>query len=158
MVAQRLDIPCYYKEMVAVAAKESGLAQEFISGINSDENAVMRELYLTTDPVQRAIAAQEKAIREIADKGACVIIGRSADYVLRDYQNVVRIFIYAPKGDFLDGPVSGQYAVPQAGKFDIVCLGKAAVTPHLPLRQGPAVPVQEMKHFHVVGDQLQRAI
>lgn len=97
LVAQRLDIPCYYKEMIAVAAKESGLAQEFISGINSDENSVMRELYLTTDPVQRAISAQEKAIRQIADKGACVIIGRSADYVLRDYQNVVRIFIHAPK-------------------------------------------------------------
>ena len=97
LVAQRLNIPCYYKEMVAIAAKESGLAQEFISGINSDENSVMRELYLTTDPVQRAIAAQDKAIRQIADKGACVIIGRSADYVLQDYQNVVRIFIHAPK-------------------------------------------------------------
>ncbi len=92
-----MDIPCYYKEMVAIAAKESGLAQGFISGINSDENAVMRELYLTTDPVQRAIAAQEQAIRQIADAGACVLIGRSADHVLRDHQNVVRIFIYAPK-------------------------------------------------------------
>ena len=86
------DIP-----LAAVAAQESGLAQDFISGINSDENAVMRELYLTADPVKRAIAAQEKAIRHIADAGSCVIIGRSADYVLRNYQNVVRIFIYAPK-------------------------------------------------------------
>ena len=58
LVAQRLNIPCYYKELVAVAAQESGLAQEFISGINSDENAVMRELYLSTDPVKRAIAAE----------------------------------------------------------------------------------------------------
>ena len=57
LVAQRLGIPCYYKELVAIAAQESGLAQEFISNINSDENAVMRELYLTTDPIQRAIAA-----------------------------------------------------------------------------------------------------
>lgn len=97
LVAQRLDIPCYYKELVAVAAQESGLAQEFISNINADENAVMRELYLTTDPVKRAVAAQEKAIRHIADAGSCVIIGRSADYVLRNYQNVVRIFIHAPK-------------------------------------------------------------
>lgn len=97
MAAEKLGIPCYYKELVALAAQESGLAQEFISGINSDENAVMRELYLTTDPVKRAVAAQEKAIRHIADAGSCVIIGRSADYVLRGYQNVVRIFIYAPK-------------------------------------------------------------
>ena len=97
MVAEKLDIPCYYKELVAVAAQESGLAREFISGINSDENAVMRELYLTADPVKRAIAAQEKAIRHIGDAGSCVIIGRSADYVLRNYPDVVRIFIYAPE-------------------------------------------------------------
>lgn len=97
IVAEKLDIPCYYKELVAVAAQESGLAQEFISGINSDENAVMRELYLTADPIKRAVAAQEKAICHIADAGSCVIIGRSADYVLRGYPNVVRIFIYAPK-------------------------------------------------------------
>ncbi len=97
LTAQRLQIPCYYKELVAVAAQESGLAQEFISGINSDENAVMRELYLTADPVKRAVSAQDKAIRKIADAGSCVLIGRSADYVLRNYKNVVRIFIYAPK-------------------------------------------------------------
>ncbi len=97
LAAERLDIPCYYKELVAVAAQESGLAQEFISGINSDENAVMKELYLTADPVKRAVEAQEKAIRHIADAGSCVIIGRSADYVLRNYPDVLRIFIYAPK-------------------------------------------------------------
>ena len=57
LVAQRLGIPCYYKELVAIAAQESGLAKEFISGINSDENAVMRDLYLTTSVVQRAIPA-----------------------------------------------------------------------------------------------------
>ncbi len=93
LTAQRLQIPCYYKELVAVAAQESGLAQEFISGINSGENAVMRELYLTDDPVKRAVSAQDK----VADAGSCVLIGRSADYVLRNYKNVVRIFIYAPK-------------------------------------------------------------
>jgi cytidylate kinase len=97
LVAQQLNIPCYYKELVAIAAQESGLAQEFISGINSDENAVMRELYLTTNPIKRAIAAQDKAIRKIAEAGSCVLIGRSADYILRDCKDVVRTFIHAPK-------------------------------------------------------------
>lgn len=46
---------------------------------------------------QELVAAQEKAIRHIADAGSCVIIGRSADYVLRNYPDVVRIFIYAPE-------------------------------------------------------------
>lgn len=119
LVAQRLNIPCYYKEMVAVAAKESGLAQEFISGINSDENAVMQELYLTANPVQRAIAAQDKAIRQIADAGACVIIGRSADYVLREYQNIVRIFIYASK-EYRTKKVSEMYGdSPEAAQKSI---------------------------------------
>lgn len=119
MVAEKLDIPCYYKELVAVAAQESGLAQEFISGINSDENAVMRELYLTADPVKRAVAAQEKAIRHIADAGSCVIIGRSADYVLRHYPNVVRIFIYAPES-YREKKVMEMYGdSPEAAKKSI---------------------------------------
>ncbi len=119
MVAEKLDIPCYYKELVAVAAQESGLAQEFISGINSDENAVMRELYLTADPIKRAVAAQEKAIRYIADAGSCVIIGRSADYVLRGYPNVVRIFIYAPES-YREKKVMEMYGdSPEAAKKSI---------------------------------------
>ena len=97
LVAEKLNIPCYYKEMTALAARESGLAREFISDINSDENAVMRELYLSTSAVRQAVIAQEKAINMIADQGSCVIIGRAADYVLRDRENVVRIFIHAPK-------------------------------------------------------------
>ena len=67
LLADKLGIPCYYKEMVAVAAKESGLAKEFISNINADENAVMKDLYLSTEIVQNAITAQDKAIRKIAD-------------------------------------------------------------------------------------------
>lgn len=119
LVAQRLNIPCYYKELVAVAAQESGLAQEFISGINSDENAIMRELYLSTDPVKRAIAAQDKAIRKIADAGSCVLIGRSADYVLRNYKDVVRIFIHAPKS-YREKKVMEMYGdSPEAAKKSI---------------------------------------
>ena len=119
LVAQRLNIPCYYKELVAVAAQESGLAQEFISGINSDENAVMRELYLSTDPVRRAIAAQDTAIRKIADAGSCVLIGRSADYILRNYKDVVRIFIHAPKS-YREKKVMEMYGdSPEAAKKSI---------------------------------------
>lgn len=73
------------------------LAKEFIAGINSDENAIMRELYLSTSAVQQAVIAQAKAINMIADQGSCVIIGRAADYVLRNRENVARIFIHAPK-------------------------------------------------------------
>jgi cytidylate kinase len=57
----------------------------------------MHELYLSSEPVQQAIIAQEQIIRKIADNGSCVIVGRAADYVLRDYEDVVRIFIHAPE-------------------------------------------------------------
>lgn len=97
LVAKQMGIPCYYKEMIAVAAHESGLTEAFISNLNSDENAVMRELYLSTNAVQDAITAQDQAIRKIADAGSCVIVGRSADYVLRNHKNIVRIFITAPR-------------------------------------------------------------
>jgi len=97
LVAEKLGVPCYYKEMIAVAAQESGLAKEFISGINSDENAVMKELYLSTSAVHQAVLAQDKAIQKIAGAGSCVLIGRAADYVLRGRKDVVRVFLYAPE-------------------------------------------------------------
>ena len=97
LVAERIGIPFYYKEMTALAAQESGLDKEFISDINANSPAVLHSLYLSTEVVQQAVAAQDKVIRKIADQGSCVIVGRAADYVLREYEDVVRIFIYAPE-------------------------------------------------------------
>lgn len=97
LVAQRLGIPFYYKEMIALAAHESGLDAEFISDIHKNAPDVLRELYLSTGAVRYAIDAQKKIIRRIADNGSCVIVGRAAGYVLRDYENVVRVFVHAPK-------------------------------------------------------------
>lgn len=96
LVAEKLGIPFYYKEMIALAAHESGLDQEFISDVHKNSPDILRELYLSTRVVQDAIEAQEKIIRKIADNGSCVIVGRSADYVLKDYENVVRVFVHAP--------------------------------------------------------------
>ncbi len=95
LVAQKLNIPCYYKEMISLAAKESGLDKDFVSNINNSKD-ILHDLYLTTEPVKYAIEAQEKVIKMIADKGSCVLIGRASDYVLRDNPKVVKIFIYAP--------------------------------------------------------------
>lgn len=97
MAAQKLGIPFYYKEMTALAAQESGLDQEFLSELNNNAPNILHDLYLSTNVVQQAVIAQEKIIQKIADNGACVIVGRAADYVLRDYENVLRIFIHAPK-------------------------------------------------------------
>lgn len=96
-VANALGIPFYYKEMIALAAKESGLNREFISDIHKNSPDIMRDLYLSSNAVQYAITAQDAIIREIAENGSCVIVGRAADYILKDYDNVVRIFIHAPQ-------------------------------------------------------------
>lgn len=95
LVAEKLGIPFYYKEMTALAAQESGLAKEFVSDINKNSKA-LHQLYLSSNVIQQAVIAQEKIIRKIADNGSCVIVGRAADYVLRDYDNVVNLFMYAP--------------------------------------------------------------
>ena len=97
VVAEKLGIPFYYKEMTALAAQESGLDKEFVSGINKNAPHLLYNLYISTKVVRLAVTAQHKIIEKIADNGSCVIVGRAADYVLKDRENVVRIFIGAPK-------------------------------------------------------------
>lgn len=96
LVAEKLGIPFYYKEMTALAAKESGLDREFIADINTNSPTVLHSLYLSTDVIQRAVVAQDKVIKRIAEQGSCVIVGRAADYVLKDNEDLFRVFIYAP--------------------------------------------------------------
>ncbi|MDO5422456.1 MAG: cytidylate kinase family protein [Eubacteriales bacterium] len=97
IVAQRLGIPFYDKDMAALAAQESGLDREFMSNMDTDLAQHLHSLYRSTTVIRQAVRAQYQIIRKIADCGSCVIVGRAADYVLRDDKNIVRIFIYAPK-------------------------------------------------------------
>lgn len=96
-LAQQLNIPFYYKEMTALAAQESGLDREFISDINKNAPRLLYSLYLSTRVVRMAVIAQHKILEKIADQGSCVIVGRAADYVLRDRKELFRVFIHAPK-------------------------------------------------------------
>lgn len=98
LVAKRLNIPYYYKELTALAASESGLDKEYIKKVSSnDGEQISQELYLTTSPAKYAIEAQDAVLKAIAKQGSCVIVGRAADYVLRDQPRLLRVFIYAPK-------------------------------------------------------------
>ena len=96
LVSEKLGIPFYYKELTALAAQEAGFDKNFVSDLNRNSPESFRELYLTSAPVQEAILAQGEIIRRIAENGSCVIVGRGADYVLRDNPNVIRIFLHAP--------------------------------------------------------------
>lgn len=107
-IAQMLDIPIIDRELVTEAAAKGGLSEEIIS--NADESAANSLLYTLAMGSNMLGAAatfgykmplndklfllQSEAIKEYAEKGSCVIIGRCADYVLRDEPTVFRIFVY----------------------------------------------------------------
>ena len=113
LLAEDLKIPFYDKELLDQAAKHSGLAKEIFE--NQDEKPTSSFLYsLVMDtyslgyssgtfhelPLNHKIfLAQFDTIRNIAAKGPCVIVGRCADYVLRDEKNVVSVFVKADMED-----------------------------------------------------------
>lgn len=97
LVAQQLGIPFYYKEMTALAAQESGLDREFLSNLNRNAPKVLYTLYLSTRVVRLAVIAQQKILEKIAENGSCVLVGRAADFVLREHKDVVKIFIRADR-------------------------------------------------------------
>ena len=105
-IAQTLHIAYYDKELLAVAAKKSGLSSQFMN--TYDEKPTRSFLYslvmgqrglfpdsAETTVEQLAANAQRDAILAVAGEGSCVIVGRCADHVLAGTERLVRIFIYA---------------------------------------------------------------
>ncbi|WP_022774456.1 AAA family ATPase [Butyrivibrio sp. AE2015] len=109
MVADHFGIKCYDKELLSRAAKESGFCEEMIQ--NHDERPTNSFLYnLVMDtysfgynsssfvdmPISHKVfLAQFDTIKNIAQEGPCVIVGRCADYALSDFPNVLNLFITA---------------------------------------------------------------
>ncbi len=108
-LAKELDIPYYDKELLVEASKQSGICEELFE--NHDEKPTKSFLYSLMTGVQthggaapmyldmplnhRMFLAQFDAIRKLAGEGPCVVVGRCADYVLRDQKNVVNVFLKA---------------------------------------------------------------
>jgi cytidylate kinase len=99
-LARELKIPFYDKELIALAAQESGLAADFIEKMEQKKTVnFLYNLYMTSQELpaaEQVYLAQCQAILKIAHQGPCVIVGRCADYVLRDFDNCLRVFIHAP--------------------------------------------------------------
>ncbi len=107
--AEILGIPFYDKELIAIAAKESGLSEHLFDGL--DEKPTNSFLYSLVMGVQSGASTycrygdvtgsdnifriQAQVIRQIADKEPCVIVGRCADYILQEYENLVSVFVHA---------------------------------------------------------------
>lgn len=100
-VAKRLGIAYYDKKIIAQTAEKTGLAEEYIEekgeyapsssffayafvGRHSDGSSIDDYLY----------AAQRQIILDVAEQGPCVIIGRCADYILRDREDCLHIFVH----------------------------------------------------------------
>ena len=100
-LADRLGINMYDKDLLAIAAKRSGLAVEHLANVDESISTRFLEPYLGfslgNDNLNDKLFAEEsQIIRDIASKESCIIIGRCADFVLKDEENCINVFIYAP--------------------------------------------------------------
>lgn len=112
IIADRLGISFYDKELIRIASRESGLRQEFfekvdekkhfslIPGFFGMRSNVADELssnyYLSNEALFRI---QSDVMRKLADEGPGLFVGRCADYVLKDRANILNIFIHADLDD-----------------------------------------------------------
>lgn len=112
-LARRLNFAYYDKELLNQAASHSGMdadifeknderAPGFLSGIlplNMGFNALAWYAGSSNSSSQGVYQAQSDFIRHIATQGPCVIVGRTADYVLRDFPGMLSVFLHAPERD-----------------------------------------------------------
>lgn len=99
-VAGRLGAPMYDKELITLAAKESGLSEQAIAaGEKRPSGSLLYNLYTMGSDLplsDQVFVVQSQIIRRLADQGPCVIVGRCGDYVLRNRTDVLRVFLHAP--------------------------------------------------------------
>ena len=107
MLAQDFDAKLYDRELLNLAAKESGFSEKFFEQ-NDERRGIFRSLFnLRATPVadsslyannfsqESLFKFQSDAIMKAADEGSCVFVGRCADYVLRERKDVVNVFVSA---------------------------------------------------------------
>ena len=111
LLADEFGCQFYDKEILNLAAKESGFSEKFFEQ-NDEHKGFFQTLFHTHAPLlsdnnfydnkfsqESLFQFQSEAIMKAADEGSCVFVGRAADYVLRTYPNVVNIFITANMKD-----------------------------------------------------------
>ena len=102
MTAEKLGIPCYDQEIIDQIAEKSGLSREFIAerGEYTQRGGWLANAFadrsLNGLSVQDYLwTVQRKTIIELAEQGPCVIVGRCADFILQDKQQLLKVFIHA---------------------------------------------------------------
>lgn len=90
LLADRMHLPFYDKELISLAAKESGLSSAYIA--KNDE--IMASSKYKDNNDDRLFVAEVKVIKDLA-KHSCVIVGRCSDYILKDTKNTLKVFLYS---------------------------------------------------------------
>ena len=99
-VAEKLGIPCYDAEIIQEMAKETGFAPDYVKEAGEYAPGSFLSAAFSNrmfGPTNEDILweHQYKVITELAEKGPCVIVGRCADYILRDKADCLKVFIHA---------------------------------------------------------------
>ena len=133
MVAERLGVKCYDKELLAVAAKSSGFCEEIFE--QHDErptNSFLYSLVMDTYSMgnsggyldmplnQKVFLAQFEAIKKLAKEESCVIVGRCADYALEESDNRISVFITADFDNRVDFAINNLGINPTKAKDTVI--------------------------------------
>ncbi len=109
MLGEKLNVPCYDKELIRMASDDSGINEALFGMADEKSGKSLLKKVKTYDgkiispdspdftSEENLFSYQAKAIKELAEKAPCIIIGRCADFVLRDRKNTLRLFIWADK-------------------------------------------------------------
>lgn len=116
MLAKELGINCYDREILRMASDSSGISEELFA--KADETSRQTSLFRIAKNAYKGeiippdsddfvsndnlFNYQAKIIKELAATESCVIIGRCADFVLKDAPNVIRVFVHAPLEHCID--------------------------------------------------------
>lgn len=109
IIAKDLGYPCYDRAIIDRIIEETGLSKEMTEKLEAGVEVRGRSQVLqnTASPskysilTDRVVYLQTQIIRKLAGRGPCVIVGRCSDYVLRDRNDVLNAFIYAPETERL---------------------------------------------------------
>ena len=122
-LAKKLGIKFYDKELIKLIAKQSGLCEKVLESYdekptNSLLYSIVMDIYpsvMYTGPTidQQIYQANYDTIRRLADGEPCVIVGRCADYILRDHPELVSVFVHA-NSDFRAARIAEEYKLPDA--------------------------------------------
>ena len=100
LVAEKLGIPCYDKELIEKIAEQSGYTADYVKEETESLNGGLfstlfadRSMGMTNQ--DKIWTLQCRIITELAEKGSCILIGRCADYILEERENCLNMFIHA---------------------------------------------------------------